>query len=173
MKKSIYIFVFAVLTYSCMKVEKNSDEKANTNAKRMTEFYEKVMNAHDPSMIDSFVTDDMKDHMPPPPTYPAGKEGLKSFFRDWFTAFPDLHADVKWVKTFGDTAIAYVKMTGTNTGSWMGAPATNKKMDIESMDIVIIKDGKATEHWGMTEEMKMMTQLGMMQSPGDSTSMYK
>jgi steroid delta-isomerase-like uncharacterized protein len=129
------------------------------------------MNAHDPSMIDSFCTDDFNDHQPPP-GYPKGKEGLKASMKDFFSSFPDLKVNVNWVKAFGDTAIAHFTMKGTNSGSYMGGPPTNKTMDVEGMDVVIIKDGKATDHWGYVEEMKMMQQLGMMQqqSPMMDTS---
>ena len=37
---------------------------------------------------------------------------------------------------------------------------------------IVLKDGKATDRWGFGEEMKMMTQMGMMPAPGapaDST----
>ena len=39
-------------------------------------------------------------------------------------------------------------------------PATNKKMEIHGVDMVRIKDGKATDHWGYSEENKMAQQMG-------------
>jgi len=38
-------------------------------------------------------------------------------------------------------------------------------MNISGVDIIKFKDGKAIEHWGYNEEMKMMEQMGMMQEP--------
>ena len=47
----------------------------------------------------------------------------------------------------------------------MGMPATNKKIDVEGVDIIRFKNGKAVEHWGVYDNMKMMQQLGMMPPP--------
>ncbi len=62
----------------------------------------------------------------------------------------------------GDTVIAHVTMTGTNSGPMMGMPATNKSYKIDGVDIIVMKDGKAADRWGYFEDMKMMQQLGMM-----------
>ena len=44
----------------------------------------------------------------------------------------------------------------------MGAmQATNKAIDVNGVDIVKFADGKGVEHWGYTEESKMMKQLGL------------
>jgi predicted ester cyclase len=80
-----------------------------------------------------------------------------------------LHVTINFIVVRGDTVIAQTTTTGTNSGPNMGMPATNKKINMDGVDIVIIKDGKATEHWGFFEEMKMMTQLGLMPGPNAST----
>ena len=36
-----------------------------------------------------------------------------------------------------------------------------KQIKVEGIDIVRIKDGKAVEHWGVTDTMTMMQQLGV------------
>ena len=65
-------------------------------------------------------------------------------------------------------------MTGTNSGPFMGMPATNKKVDIMGIDWIKWENGKFTDHWGAMEDMKMMTQLGMMpdmnHQPGQTTA---
>ena len=163
MKKMLYLFVASITLLSCTKVEKNNNDLQANNAARMQEFYDQVFNAHNPAMIDSFCTADIVDHQADP-RYPAGINGLKAVFTDYFTAFPDMHVKTNFVKAWGDTVMAHITMTGTNSGSFMGMPATNKSMNIGGVDFVIIKDGKATEHWGYQEDGKMMAQLGMGQS---------
>jgi predicted ester cyclase len=67
-----------------------------------------------------------------------------------------------------------VTMTGTNSGPMMGKPGSNKQFKVQGSDILIIKDGKASERWGFSEEMKMMGQLGAMPGPeaqADTTKM--
>ena len=44
----------------------------------------------------------------------------------------------------------------------MGMPATGKSMDVPAVDIVRVNDeGAAAEHWGVTDTMTMMQQLGV------------
>jgi SnoaL-like polyketide cyclase len=43
-----------------------------------------------------------------------------------------------------------------------GAPPTNKPFEVESIDIVKVNDeGKITDHWGITDTMTMVQQLGL------------
>jgi hypothetical protein len=69
--------------------------------------------------------------------------------------------------------VTHYTMTGTNTGSIMGMPATGKKFNIHGVDIVRFVNGKCVEHWGYDEEMKMMQQLGMMPDMSSSLSADK
>jgi hypothetical protein len=57
-------------------------------------------------------------------------------------------------------------MTGTNSGPMGNMPATNKKINIKGIDIVALKDGKATQRWGYFDNMAMMMQMGMMPGGG-------
>jgi predicted ester cyclase len=42
----------------------------------------------------------------------------------------------------------------------MGTPASGKKINLNGIDIVRFKDGKAVKHWGVTDTMTMMHQIG-------------
>ena len=65
-----------------------------------------------------------------------------------------------------DMVIAHYTMTGMNSGPMGEMPATNKSVNVNGVDIVRFENGKAVEHWGYWEEMKMMQQLGMMPEMG-------
>jgi predicted ester cyclase len=65
----------------------------------------------------------------------------------------------------GDKAVARVQFTGTNDGEFMGMPATGRSVSVEAIDIVRFDaDGRAVEHWGVLDQLGLMTQLGA--SPG-------
>lgn len=79
-------------------------------------------------------------------------------------AFPDLAMTVRDVVDGGDTLVARVRYTGTNTGDLMGMPATGKAVNVELIDITRFgDDGPAHEHWGVMDQMTMMQQLGVVQ----------
>lgn len=48
----------------------------------------------------------------------------------------------------------------------MDMAATGKKMEVKGFDIVRFVNGKAVEHWGLTDSMTMMQQLGAIPMPG-------
>lgn len=78
-------------------------------------------------------------------------------FRD---GFPDLRATVEDALEEGDRVAARVRFIGTHEGEFMGVPPSGNKVDIEMIDIVRIVDGKASEHWGVTDHMALMQQIG-------------
>jgi predicted ester cyclase len=42
----------------------------------------------------------------------------------------------------------------------MGVPASGKTVEFESIDIIRLEDGKVAEHWGVTDTMSLMQQIG-------------
>ena len=56
-------------------------------------------------------------------------------------------------------------MTGTHNGPLMGFPPTGKKMKIRGVQIFKFKDGKVVERWGSSDELGMLQQLGVTQTP--------
>lgn len=165
MKQLILLIASTMLMASCNR--QSTTDETTANKQRMQDFYDQVMNAHNPAMLDSFCTADFVDHQLDP-RFPKGIEGLRAAFTDYFTAYPDLQVITNFMMAKGDTVIAHITLKGTNTGPSMGMPPTNKQINVEGVDIVIIKDGKAAEHWGYMEEMKMMQQLGMMPPAGET-----
>jgi predicted ester cyclase len=54
--------------------------------------------------------------------------------------------------------IHYVS-TGTNEGSWLGKPATGRKIHINEVSIFRIEDSKIAEQWLMPDIFNMQQQL--------------
>jgi steroid delta-isomerase-like uncharacterized protein len=176
MKNFIYLFVIAVISVSCNSATNQGNMKAEANKARMQQFYDQVMNAHNPAMADSFCTADFLDHNPDPGRTGKGLADTKEGFAAFMAAYPDIKETTNFMIAQGDTVMAHITMTGTNSGSFAGMPPTNKQISIEGIDVVVLKDGKAAERWGFFDTMKMMEQLGLMPGPGampDSSMMKK
>jgi predicted ester cyclase len=82
------------------------------------------------------------------------------------TGFPDLQIAVNDVVSRGDKVWAWATFTGTHKGSFMNIPATGKRVSFEALDVVRLSGGKAIEHWGVTDNMGLLTQLGAIPLPG-------
>lgn len=120
------------------------------------------LNAGDLDAFGAMLDDNMIEHEATPPGVPQNKEGVLQFFSMFRSAFSDLRMDVEDVATGGDKVWMRVRITGTNDGEFMGLPSTGKSVDFEGIDIVRMNDaGKCVEHWGVTDTMSMMQQLGL------------
>jgi steroid delta-isomerase-like uncharacterized protein len=130
------------------------------NRELARQFYEVVFNAGELDRVEEFCTPDLVDHEETPEGLPDGIEGVKAFVRMFRDGFPDLHASVEDVLADGDRVATRVRLTGTHEGEFMGIPPSGNKIEIETMDIVRVENGKAAEHWGLTDGMALMTQIG-------------
>jgi steroid delta-isomerase-like uncharacterized protein len=120
-----------------------------------------LINAGD---IDGFgrqLADDFLEHEELP-GIPPTKEGVVQYFRMMLAAFPDMRMNVEDVIASGDKAVARVTVSGTNTGEFMGMPATGKSAAVKLIDITRFgDDGLAREHWGVVDQLALMQQLGV------------
>lgn len=121
-------------------------------------FYDEV-SAGNLDVIDELVADDVIEHEKFPGLEP-NKEGVKQFFALFRSAFPDLRMESHEILAEGDLACARITITGTHEGEFMGMPASGKRIEVEAIDMLRIRNGQATEHWGVTDSMTMMQQLG-------------
>jgi predicted ester cyclase len=46
-----------------------------------------------------------------------------------------------------------------------GVPASGKSFEIQSIDIIRLEDGKCAEHWGVTDKVALMQQIGAVPAP--------
>jgi steroid delta-isomerase-like uncharacterized protein len=129
------------------------------------EFYDEMLSKGNLDKLDDLVTDDVIDHEQGMPGQPEGKEGVRFFVNAMREAFSDIKAKVDVSVESGDMCAARVTISGKHTGEFMGVPATDKSFEIEGIDIVRFEDGKCAEHWGVTDNMALMQQIGAVPAP--------
>jgi steroid delta-isomerase-like uncharacterized protein len=123
-------------------------------------FYTEVLGDGNLALIDELVSDDFVDHDPMPGQSPS-KDGVSFFVKTMRAAFPDLKASImEPALVDGNLEARYVVLTGTHQGELMGVAATGRKVEFSGIDIVRIEDGKVVEHWGATDTMALMQQIG-------------
>lgn len=135
-------------------------ERNKLNFKRL---YEEVFNQGNLDLADELIGPNVVEHQQQPGVAPdaAGPELVKQIARFFRSAFPDLEITVNDLIAENDQVAARVTIAGTHQGELMGIPPTGKRVQVSSIDIVRFEDGKAAEHWGETDIMGMMQQLGV------------
>ena len=134
------------------------------NKAKFQQFYDQVVNKGDLAKINDFIAEDFVEHEPFP-GLGTDRDSVKKFFMSMREAFPDLKFDVHFMLAEGDLVAAYITMSGTQKKEFAGIPSMGKKFSVSTVDIIRVSDGKAVEHWGATDTMQMMEQLGAMPEP--------
>lgn len=128
-------------------------------------FNDEVMNQGRLEVLDEIIADDFVEHQEVP-GMPSGKEGVRAFVTMFRDAFPDLKVETLGLVAEGDELWMHSVMTGTHEGDFAGIPATGKRVSLAMIDRVRVRDGRAVEHWGVSDDLGMMTQLGVVPEMG-------
>src|SRR5690349_13228853 len=114
----------------------------------------------DLAIVDQLVAPDFVSHSAPPglPTGPAGVKAWVQIFRD---AFADLYSVVDDVIAEGDRVVERFHAGGTHGGDFFGIPATGRSGEITGINIFRVVDGRIVEHWGNSDDLGLMQQLGV------------
>lgn len=81
---------------------------------------------------------------------------------DFMSAFPDLHFEIDDIFGEGDRVVTRMTANATHSGSYVGHPPTGKKINCSVIGIARIEGDKIAEHWGVTDELAMMAQIGLL-----------
>jgi steroid delta-isomerase-like uncharacterized protein len=133
------------------------------NKHTVRRFYEEILNSRNTALADELL-DDNYTNPEHPPTLPKGKEGGKMMFEMWGQAFPDYRMNVEDIIGEGETVVARWSFTGTNSGAFMGMPATNKQVTVEGMNMMKFTNGKIAENLPIFDKFGMLQQMGVIPS---------
>ena len=121
--------------------------------------YDEVVGQGKLDLIDELVDPDVVEHEEFPGISP-GREGVKEFFSMFRNAFPDLQFAVEDMVAEGDKVAARITIRGTHKGPFLDIAPTGKQITVDAIDIFRFASGKIVDHWGVTDQMSMMQQLG-------------
>lgn len=111
-------------------------------------------------LIDELIDVDIQEHEEFGDQKPAGRPGLKELVKVVRNAFPDINVTVQDVMAEGDRVFMRTSWEGTQKGEFMGIEPTGKHVYFTSMDEIRFAGGKIKEHWGVSDTMGLMMQLG-------------
>ena len=114
---------------------------------------------------EELLTSDFNFHMPGAPG-PLNREAFRQLFTGLLAAFPDLVITNEGFVAEGDKVAGRWITSGTHQGELWGIPPTGKRVEITSMDINCIADGKMAERWHEFDALGLIQQLGAAPRPG-------
>jgi steroid delta-isomerase-like uncharacterized protein len=126
--------------------------------------FEKVLNLGDIDAAGEFFWEDMVEQVPLPGQGP-GLEGLKDALRDLRAAFPDMHWKVQEQVAEGAKVVSRFEWTGTHRGTFLGVPATDRRVTIWGIVIDRLEGGRIKDTRIIMDTLGLMTQLGVVPPP--------
>jgi len=98
--------------------------------------------------IDETCSKDIVVHNPHLPSDLKGIDAFKKFLTDFLRAFEDIHLHIDNLHAEDDMVDCHATFTAINVESFLGSPATQKKVSTEPVFFFKFgTDGKVSEHW--------------------------
>ena len=172
MKKFLFILFAGTICFLTACTEKAASSGGTSDsAKKNLDAFHEVDNAFqtgDLSRIDSVVASDFVDHTPKGDV--VGTDSLKNMITMMKKA-GTMKSETK--KEFADDeyVMAWLRWTGTSDGSLPDMPAG--PFDINGIEVVRFKDGKAVEHWAFMDARDLMKMMGQQMPAPSPTSTDK
>ncbi len=129
------------------------------NLKTQTAFGEAINSGKLEAMV-NLVAPGSVDHDPAPGQVP-GPQGYIAFFTEFRSAFPDLAVAVEHITADDNSVAMAYTVTGTHGGTFLGIPATGRKISARGVQIARFEGGKMVERWGSSDQLGILQQLGV------------
>jgi len=91
-----------------------------------------------------------------------GFDEVKQIVTEFAAAFPDLKFQLDDIVAEGDRVATRMSAHATHRGAYMGIPPTNRTVSCSVMGVARVVGDKIAEHWGVTDELAIMAQIGML-----------
>jgi len=160
MKKNLVLTVTGLLCLFISCKDSGATSMADVNQKNL-DINAKIIKAietGDATTINSLIADDIVDHMGPNGKEIKGGENVRPMLIDMHKHMKDLKFEVITASANTDYVFTLSKISGTTIDTAMGMPA-GTLMNENVVDLVKIKEGKVTEHWGYVDPAAMMKQM--------------
>ena len=124
-------------------------------------FYDEIINQKNLAALDQFVDPNAVNH-----TVPSGlPQGSNQFLSMHLNAFPDVKVTVQDLLADGDKVVALVSINATHQGAFRSLSPTGKPITVMGINIFRIANGKMVEHWGLSDRLGALRQLGVITQP--------
>jgi steroid delta-isomerase-like uncharacterized protein len=134
-------------------------EAAARNKVLVEQMHADLLQERDPRVVDRYFAPDFVSHNLPP-GFPPGSEGVHRFFTTFAQAMGDVRVTIDAIVAEDDLVAVRTTTHGTHTGTLFGIPASGRQLAIDGTDIVRVANDRIVEHWGLTNTVGALEQVG-------------
>jgi steroid delta-isomerase-like uncharacterized protein len=125
---------------------------------------ENAQNEHDVAGMTALYSDDVVVDSPMAGGTVRGRAANEDVNRAWATAFPDATFTREALVIDGDRAVWIGEARGTDTGGFMGIPATGKPFRLPMVLVYAMKDGAIVHEQRIYDFTGMLIQIGVLKA---------
>jgi len=133
---------------------------AQENSSLIRRWFEEVWNKGRMEAIDEMASPDAIGHGQAQHDTDIGLKEFRIFATDLRRAFPDFKVTIDRVIEQGDIVVARWTTTMTHNGTFLGFPATGKKVTVSGTSMQRIENGKIVEGWDNWDQLGLLVQIG-------------
>ena len=128
-------------------------------------YVEEVYDQRKLEVADELFASDFTLHDPDLPGGARGPEEIKNIVRTFVDAFSDLQVSLDDVFSSAEKVVCRWTARGTHEGELIGIAPTGRHIDVTTVGIWLVRDGKISAAWLVFDALGMMQQLGVASSP--------
>jgi steroid delta-isomerase-like uncharacterized protein len=152
MKKLLLIAVGLILSLPVLGQERSAV------VNDVTIWYE-AFNQRNAALAERVMSENWVD-IPAAPGQPAGRGGVQFILDDLTKTFPDFRITPAEILRDGNKVVVRSELTGTHQAPFMGFPAKNRKVTIQTIDIHEFQDGRIIRTWHSEDWLTALHQMG-------------
>lgn len=133
--------------------------QTEANKTLVRQYYDQILNAGKFDAMGDYVSPNYKRYLSALAA-PINADAQKQRLAGLRAAFPDLKLTIDDIIAEGDRVAIRGTVTATQKGAFSGIPPTGKQATVTALETLRIENGKIVEHWGGSDNLDMMQQLG-------------
>jgi predicted ester cyclase len=135
------------------------EEDLEQNKLVVRRFNKEILEQLNPESFKELMHDNFINHTPPPGNSDKADGVWNNLKNILNPAFPDLEVEIYDQIAEGDKVVTRKAIIGTHTGKLLDIEPTGRKIKINVIDIVTVKDGQYLEHWGINTLQSVIAEL--------------
>ncbi|MFA6245437.1 MAG: ester cyclase [Mucilaginibacter sp.] len=157
----ITLFAFLMAATSLVSAQgkmAEKDSEVQKNKEAVIKFNEEYWASGNIEITKELLADNYVNHFAPP-NGPNGRTLMVGLMTGFKKGFSNVSVEFTEVIGEGDIVSTVKTITATHTGEFMGKAATGKKITINIVETDVLKNGKITDAWSMSNFQQVMQAL--------------
>ena len=139
--------------------------RADEHRELFSRWFEELWNKKNYSITQELVDPEFTAHGAGGQDIKQGPNGVAEMVQVWHKAFPDGRMSMDDILTENDLSVIRMTFRGTHMGDFYGVPPSGKRIEVTSIGIDRVVNGKIAEGWGELNMLGMMQQMGAIPAP--------